>query len=1081
MTPEHLHEQAMEVAENAFFARREGDDARFLDLCVQALSLEEQAARCFESDVFFEPTRSVLFRSAATLATWAGNTTLAVDLANIALKGTPPREIREELAAILRCHSQGALCAAYYHSQYYAYELTKQCSAHQIEKLSKSIFNATVDLNPHQIDAALFAFRSPLSRGAILADEVGLGKTIEAGFIVSQLWAERRRRILCIVPAALRKQWQGELCDKFFIESLILESKTFNRCVKDGISNPFDQRDMVVICSYHFARNKETEVAALPWDLVVIDEAHRLRNVYKKSNKIARTLKNIIGMRPKVLLTATPLQNSLMELYGLVSFVDPHVFGSEDSFRDQFARRSTDMSAADFQSLRARISPVCQRTLRKQVTEYIRYTNRVSLTQDFTPTDDEVKLYEAVSEYLQRPDAFALPAGQRSLMTLVLRKILASSSFAIAATLGRLIERLDAMHEDVNGAPTQESAEGIMPDYELTEEMQDEWSEDNGNAGTAEPSAEHSDNHAKQVMAAAIRDEIKDLAAYKELAESITHNAKGEALRIALKTGFEKLNEFSAPLKALIFTESRRTQRYLYELLENNGYSGQLVMLNGTNTEQPSREVYKRWVQRHEGHDCVTGSRAVDMRTALLEEFRDHASIMISTESGAEGLNLQFCCLVVNYDLPWNPQRIEQRIGRCHRYGQKHDVVVINFLNRRNAADQRVFELLSEKLRLFDGVFGASDEILGALESGVDFEKRISGIYQSCRTAHEINTAFDQLQRELDEKIQSKMTDARSKLFEHFDEDVHDRLRLSREHTMAQVGRFEKWLWKLTEIELSGCAIFSPDEFTFELQSLPDGFDSGGIPLGQYRFVTQRKDLDGHQYRLGHPLAQQVIQAARTRQLPCCEVEFLYEEHPGKISVLQQLIGQSGWLRLFHLSVQAFETEEHILPVAITDDGTVIDADVCRRLFSVRSRLGEPSDITPDINAELEYMGDQAQNGVCTDIATRNRDYFELEMEKLDHWAEDLKTQLETELKGLDKEIKATKRDARQAVDLEAKVVLHRKVKNLEKERTDKRRRLFDAQDEVDSRKDDLITDVETRLKQQVRRNEMFTIRWRIT
>ena len=519
----------------------------------------------------------------------------------------------------------------------------------------------------------------------------------------------------------------------------------------------------------------------------------------------------------------------------------------------------------------------------------------------------------------------------------------------------------------------------------------------------------------------------------------------------------------------------------MHELLENNGYAGQLVLLNGTNTEEQSREVYRRWVQRHEGQDCVTGSKSMDMRAALLEEFRDHASIMIATESGAEGLNLQFCCLVVNYDLPWNPQRIEQRIGRCHRYGQKHDVVVINFLNRRNAADQRVFELLSEKLRLFDGVFGVSDEILGALESGVDFEKRISDIYQSCRTASEINSAFDCLQRELDEQIQSKMAEARSELFEHFDEDVHARLQLSRKRTAAQVGRFEDWLWRLTEIELSDCASFSPDEFAFDLHLLPSDYESTEIPLGRYRFVTHRNGLDDHQYRLGHPLARQVIKTARNRQLPQCEVEFLYEQHPARISVLQELVGQSGWLRLFLLSVQALETEEHVLASAVSDEGAILDPDVCRRFFYIPSRLGRTCKPDSDIDSKLESIGGQAQTDICTDIATRNREYFESEMEKLDHWSDDLKTQLETELKELDREIKATKRDARHAADLEAKVTLHRKVKDLERQRTSKRWRLFEAQDEVDSRKEDLITDVEARLQQKVRRHEIFTIRWRIT
>jgi SNF2 family DNA or RNA helicase len=201
-----------------------------------------------------------------------------------------------------------------YHSKYFAYELTRKCSADQLGKLNQSIFNATVDLNPHQIDAALFAFRSPLSRGALLADEVGLGKTIEAGLIISQLWAEKKRRILCIVPASLRPQWTGELLEKFFIESVILESKNYNQFVRDGIINPFEQPGKIILCSYQFARAKENDIKNLLWELVVIDEAHRLRNVYKKSNKIARSIFTAIQGRPKILLTATPLQNSLMEL-----------------------------------------------------------------------------------------------------------------------------------------------------------------------------------------------------------------------------------------------------------------------------------------------------------------------------------------------------------------------------------------------------------------------------------------------------------------------------------------------------------------------------------------------------------------------------------------------------------------------------------------------------------------------------------------------------------------------------------------------------------------------------------------------
>src|SRR6202451_2222095 len=172
-----------------------------------------------------------------------------------------------------------------YHAKYLAHELTKRCPSDSLQKLAATLADAQVDLNPHQVEAALFAFRSPLSKGAILADEVGLGKTIEAGILLSQRGAERRRKLLIIVPANLRKQWNQELADKFFLPSVILETRTFNEQIKSGNLNPFD-RDVIIICSYHFARNKDDYIRQVDWNLVVVDEAHRLRNVYKPTNRI---------------------------------------------------------------------------------------------------------------------------------------------------------------------------------------------------------------------------------------------------------------------------------------------------------------------------------------------------------------------------------------------------------------------------------------------------------------------------------------------------------------------------------------------------------------------------------------------------------------------------------------------------------------------------------------------------------------------------------------------------------------------------------------------------------------------------
>jgi adenine-specific DNA-methyltransferase len=348
-----------------------------------------------------------------------------------------------------------------YQAKYFAYDLTKRCAPDSTERMVAAVAGAQVDLNPHQVDAALFAFASPLSKGALLADEVGLGKTIEAGLVIAQRWAERKRRILIIVPSNLRKQWHQELAEKFFLPCAILESRSYNESVKAGNIHPFDIKNSIVICSYQFARNKLTDVRSMPWDLVIIDEAHRLRNVHKPSSVIANDLKEALAQKQKILLTATPLQNSLLELYGLVSFIDEHTFGDLKSFREQFSNPAQD---GMLHVLRERLKPICHRTLRRQVAVYVPYTRRLAIVEEFTPEEGEDRLYRLVSEYLRRENLQALPASQRALMTLVLRKLLASSTFAIAGALSSMSKRLQEKIEKQNAFASHE--DDFAQDYE---------------------------------------------------------------------------------------------------------------------------------------------------------------------------------------------------------------------------------------------------------------------------------------------------------------------------------------------------------------------------------------------------------------------------------------------------------------------------------------------------------------------------------------------------------------------------------------------------------------------------------------
>jgi len=502
-----------------------------------------------------------------------------------------------------------------------------------------------------------------------------------------------------------------------------------------------------------------------------------------------------------------------MELYGLSTLIDEHLFGDETTFRKQFINSGTGLD-----ELRERLASFAKRTLRRDVLEYIKYTERKALTQPFNPTDDEQALYERISAFLQKENSYALPKQQRHLTALILRKLLASSSHAVAATLVTIRERLhgllpaDKTEDDGSQLVEQLIAEDDLEQDYLEEEVSE--ADEDTDTSTTEPSEDGKPGTAKDAHAvrAAITAEIAELTAFIDAAQALQTDTKAQALLKALGLGFGKMAELGAPRKAIIFTESKRTQEYLHHFLSANGHAGKLVLFSGTNNHEDSTAIYQRWLEEYKGTDRVTGSPQVDRRTALIDHFRKDdgtgAEIMIATEAAAEGVNLQFCALIINYDLPWNPQRVEQRIGRCHRYGQRFDVVVINFLNTRNQADQRVLELLTEKFNLFSGVFGASDEVLGRIEGGLDFEKRILQIYDTCRQPEQIEAAFNALQAELEEVIANRIKDTQSQLLENFDEDVHDRLKLRLQDAEARLDKLGRWFWGVTRYALNDRARF---------------------------------------------------------------------------------------------------------------------------------------------------------------------------------------------------------------------------------------------------------------------------------
>ena len=935
---------------------------------------------------------------------------------------------------------------------YYAWDISHKKSVSDDSRFTGVLSEARVDLNPHQVEAALFAFKSPLSKGAILADEVGLGKTIEAGIILSEMWAENKRKILIIVPASLRNQWNIELMEKFYLPSFILESES----LAEAKSQIIKGKSNIFICSYNFASTHADFLKTRAWDLIVFDEAHKLRNVYKKSNVIANILRATFQKYKKVLLTATPLQNNLKELYGLISIIDPQFFSGIDTFAEQYNAVST-RDAAKYGELKGRISHIIHRTLRKQVEEYVNFTKRTAFVQEYYPSKEELTLYEAISDYLMREGTYGIPERQRPLLSLIVRKIMSSSAYALAYTLERFIKRLQAYKETGEMAS---ALDCITDDYEGANE------EFEANSSEAMSTYSNLDD---------LDYEINELRRYCEMARSIGEESKSKELLNALNVSFDKIKNLGGQRKALIFTESRRTQEYLYHFLSNNGYKDKVICFNGTNNSEESKNIYRLWLMQYAGSNRISGSSVIDKKQAIVDTFRDKADILIATEAGAEGINLQFCSLVVNYDMPWNPQRIEQRIGRCHRYGQKNDVVVVNFVNQANYADCRVYELLHDKFSLFDGVFGASDEVLGSIDSGVDFERRLNSIYNTCRTEREIAAAFDELQKELESIIKERIESTKKSLLENFDEEVVNKLRMRQSEDANRMNTYNRHLWKVaTSVLNDEISDINEVTNTFTLKkSLAED-----IPNGTY---ILNKDTEKYiQLRYGHPLGQFVVKEALNTNVYDSELVFDLDAYPYKSALLEQYKGKSGISCVYRVSSSnKYDSEEKLIACTHLENGKVLPEEFIFKLLELDCISNTKIDLenTEDI-FQVEY--EKQLLNYKLQIDERTNEFVDYEINKYEMWAEDQLVPLRKEVMELSREHDALRRQIRKEHNATAKLQLKKEESQMNKNLNQKRIKLFQLEDEYAEKVDSMTNKLQASMENTFTSNVMFKFKWTI-
>jgi superfamily II DNA or RNA helicase len=859
------------------------------------------------------------------------------------------------------------------------------------ERYAASQRQARIDPNPHQIDAVIFALRRLREGGCILADEVGLGKTIEAGLVIAQRRAEGAQRVLLIVPKSLIGQWQNELLTLFGIVA------------REDQANFFAPG--VHLVGREFAgseRGAELLGSVAPFDLVVIDEAHEIfAGLHKRfgrdgaydeaSNEalMAHRVRGFLRSASVLLLTATPIQNSLAELWGLVQYVEPTgtLLGDITTFREVFCcEDDRTLVPGQEHELQRRLAMVLQRTLRRQAQEFLDrpFTQRRCRLYEYAMSDDERSLYDDVTEYLLQPSLYAFAGRQRRLLLIGFHRRMASSIAALAASLENVAGRLRRL---LAGQQAKDDASEVLHDLEEDEDIEE--------AGEDAPVASNR---------GAITAELARVEGFVARAHSLPHDAKARSFQDAIRVVLDLGRNGHGSGKAVVFTESITTQEYLRQLLLDTGLADEeITLFRGTNYHARAQQAHAEWL-REEGSKLPPGSRPsreVAVRLALVHEFRTRSKILVCTEAGAKGLNLQFCETVINYDLPWNPQRIEQRIGRCHRYSQQRDVTVVNFIARDNAAHRLTFEILSQKLDLFGRVLDASDVILHEPRTdapeivvsalSLELETDLRNIYSRSRTLDEVARELAALRDKIAVRRDAyeKEYQRTSQIIEsRFDEDVRRVFKRLREELPEGLAQLDHDLADLVEGYLAsrGADHRRYDEAGRVVFDIGAG-DKLAAEIGSgRRFATgdARGLTDAEPLHLAHPLVRVAI--ADARAWPGGEVELSLPREAD--TDLVELAGKIGVLAVILVDYAGFEPVQRLIAAGVIG-GEPIEPSLAARIMRLQAA---DSQAAANVAVDPQDLEDAIGEAVFIDqreTEQREQKHFEQAIGQLERFVDD--------------------------------------------------------------------------------------------
>jgi len=747
------------------------------------------------------------------------------------------------------------------------FELTTEAYALRLAYANNKILslsNSRTRILAHQVEST-HRIVNALQQRFLLADEVGLGKTIEAGLVIKELvYRYAYKKILIVCPASLTIQWQHEMENKFNETFVLLDRrrmKSSDRGASAG-ANPWNVHDRV-ICSLDFIKNAAFRDALKRsrWDAVIFDEAHRLRRDSLKST-LAYNAAEIIAKNTKalLLLTATPFRGKLEELYYLIRLIDENLLGPYQSFYNEYC-----VEGADLSGLRSKLSPVLIRRTKKEVGGF---TARHAKTVRFDLYPEERNLYDATTRYVVEEFNRALQTENRAVgfVMTVFQKLLDSSSFALLSALvnrrnnlAAMLERAERKNLDACGCPDELDVDAMdIDDSEDVDELV---------------------MLSLQKTVEELREEIATLESLIGIAKSIERNKKGEKLRELLRgliTGKGK--------KVVIFTQFRTTQDYLCGLLSD--YS--VVPFNG--------------------------SMDRDRKEEAIQSFRDGADVLICTEAGGEGRNMQFCNILINYDLPWSPLKVEQRIGRVHRFGQPYDVYIYNFATRDTVAE-RVLEVLTRKLKLFEESIGVPDVLLGQMED----ELNLTALFMEAAAGGKSKKA---MMAEVDEKIKnarrsyeklSELTVARNMDF-NYDEYYA----ITMKERQFSNRRIESFVNRLRDADQETAKLIGPKNRRNGLYAVKGLSGDGVRRFGTFdsRIALDNESLEFLAF--GHPLVDHLF----------CRCESESFGGVTGIRIIRHHTAFTGMLFNYLVTYEGWSVTRELLPVAVDIDEMADDPEL---------------------------------------------------------------------------------------------------------------------------------------------------------